>query len=96
MKKKYLIVIAILVIVALIVVIALSSNKSGYSYEWIDEKESIIKQAKLYVKDSSGNHVDGIVTITYLNGKSEDVEISKDGTLYVKTVIKEVKNPRKK
>lgn len=96
MKKKYLILFSVLIIIVVVLVITLSNNKSGYSYEWVNEKESIIKQARLYVNDSSGNHIDGIVTITYLNGKSEDVEISKNGTLYVKTVIKEVKNPRKK
>lgn len=96
MKKKYLIIFSVLIIIVVVLVITLSNNKSGYSYEWVNEKESIIKQARLYVNDSSGNHIDGIVTITYLNGKSEDVEISKNGTLYVKTIIKEVKNPRKK
>lgn len=71
----------------------LKSNE--YTYEWIDEPESVIGQSRLYVNNKLGKHVEGKVTITYLNGNSEEISVSKDGILYVKSIIKEVRNPRR-
>lgn len=69
---------------------------SKCTYEWEKIDESLIGQYKLYVKDCFGNHVNGTVHITYINGKSEKVSVDKSGNIYVKKVIKDVKNPRRK
>lgn len=94
MKKNKLIIIVGIVLVIIISLFVLFKNNK-YSYKWVDEKESTINQSRLYVVDKFGRHIDGKVTITYLNGKSEEVEISKNGELYVKDIIIEVKNPRR-
>ena len=94
MKQK-IIIISLIIVIVLSTTILLLNNSSEYNYEWVDERNSIINQSRLFVNDSSGKHIDGKVTITYLNGKSEEVSISKDGVLYVRSIIKNVKNPKK-
>ena len=99
MKKKLLMIIAIVVIISIIIVFVIignnNKNKSKYEYEWEEVQDSTIGQYRLYVNDKNGNHIDGHVDITYLNGKKETVEISKEGTLYVKSIIKDVSNVKK-
>ena len=93
MKKKLILIICLSIIIIFLLIYFTRPN--NYKYEWVDEPESIIGQSRLYVNNEYGKHVNGKVTITYLNGKSEEIEISKDGVLYVKSIIKEVKNPRR-
>lgn len=66
-----------------------------YSYEWKEESGSVIGQYRLLIKDGFGNYTDGYIDITYLNGKKETVKISSDGTIYVKSIISKVENPRR-
>ena len=94
-KKILICIISGIILICLVVFIVLKNNTSNYKYEWIDVPESMIGQSRLYIVDKSGNHIDGKITITYLNGKSETVKISKDGTLYVKSIINKVENPRR-
>lgn len=94
-KKILIFIISGIILICLVVFIVLKNNNSNYKYEWIDVPESMIGQSRLYIVDKSGNHIDGKITITYLNGKSETVKISKDGTLYVKSIINKVENPRR-
>lgn len=94
MKKKNLIII-VAVVMLIIGGVLFSSKSNNYSYEWVEVKDSMIGQYRLYVNNGLGKHIDGKVTITYLNGKSEEVKISKDGELYVKSIITKVEKPRK-
>ena len=66
------------------------------TYEWEQIDESLVGQYKLYVNDYFGNHVNGSVYITYINGKSEKVLVNKEGNIYIKKIIKDVNNPRRK
>ena len=99
-KKKMLIIMGCVSIVTIIITViglnVINPKNETYTYEWVEEVDSSIGQYILYVNDSKGNHIDGTVRITYLNGKSEKVEIDKDGVLYVKSAIKSVSNPNKK
>lgn len=97
-RKKILIIVLSLFIIFLgFTGLIISKNyNEQITYEWVEEKQSSIGQYRLFINNSKGKHIDGKIRITYLNGKSEVVEISSDGELYVKNIIKKVENPRKK
>ena len=67
-----------------------------YTYEWVEVEDSAVGQYKLYVNNSLGMHVDGTVRLVYINGKTKKVEVPKEGLLYVKDVVSEVRNPMKR
>jgi len=97
MKKKVGIILGIII---LIVGIAggfwyYSANET-YTYEWVEVEDSSVGQYRLYINDSLGRHVDGTARLVYINGKTKKVEVDKEGLLYVKSVVSEVRNPRKR
>ncbi|MBR1385909.1 MAG: hypothetical protein IJ568_03655 [Bacilli bacterium] len=92
-KKKYIIVILFLFLLCGIIAYTIIYNH--YSYEWVEEKNSIVGQYRLHLKNGFGKYVDGHIDITYLNDKTETVEITRDGIIYVKNIIKKVENPRR-
>lgn len=92
-KKCMLYLIAILIIIFMFVIFRFYYLKCDY--EWEKIQDSSVEQYKLYVNDYFGNHINGIVTITYINGKSENVKISKNGIIYIKSIIKSVDNPKR-
>lgn len=94
MKRKYIISLVVIIIIVISSII-LINKYNQVSYEWVLEKESTIGQYRLYINDLNGKHIDGKIKITYINGKSEVVEVSKDGVLYVKNVISSVSNPKR-
>lgn len=70
-------------------------QKEEYKYEIVDVSSSTIGQCYIYIKNSKGNFVSGIVTITYTTGASEDVAIPVDGLLWPnKNVISSIGNIR--
>lgn len=64
----------------------------NYSYEWIKIEESTIGQYKLYLLNENGNRISGTATITYLNGKSENLSIPLSGKIFIKSTIKSITN----
>ena len=92
-KKKYIIAISLVCLIIGYFVYNIIYNQ--YSYEWKEESTSVVGQYRLYIKNGFGKYVEGRVDITYLNDKKETVEITSDGVLYVKSIIKNVENPRK-
>jgi len=96
-KGKVKIIILILVIVLLggFGITYFNKNQT-YSYEWVKVEDSSVGQYKLYVNNSFGKHIDGTVRLVFINGKTKKVDISKDGTLFVKDVISDVRNPMKR
>ncbi len=93
-KKKYIIVI-LLVFILLCGVMTYNIIYNHYSYEWIEERNSVVGQYRLFLKNGFGKYVDGHIDITYLNDKTETVEVTSDGILYIKEIIKNVENPRR-
>ena len=53
-----------------------------YTHEIKDIPESTTGQCYIYVKSSEGKYVDGKVTITYINGNSETVDIPASGYMF--------------
>ena len=98
MKNKKVIIVAIIISVIILTFICYKvyKGKDNYSYEWVEVKDSSIGQYMLYVNNSIGNHIDGTIKITYLNGASETIDVPKEGILYVKDTIVNVSNPKKK
>ena len=99
MKKKKI----VLIIVGLILLIGVGlggmyflKKKQTYTYEWVEEKDSSIGQYRLYINNSRGKHIDGTARLVFINGKTKKVEIDKEGTLYVKNVVADVRNPMKR
>ena len=90
--KKRIIFLIIIFIVIFITIILLSNKNENCECVWIDENESLIGQSRLFVKDKNGNYVDGKATITYLNGNSEEIKVSKNGELFVRKIIIDVKS----
>jgi hypothetical protein len=91
-KKKLIAFIIVLVLVLLIVgIILFKDYNKPASYEWIKEENSVINQQRLYINNKNDKHIEGYVRITYLNGTSKKELIPKEGKMYVKSVIKEVK-----
>ena len=93
MKKWYLI--PLLILIVLIICFVFFKSES-YSYSLEKEEESVVNQYRLYVNDENGNHIDGKVDITYLNGKKQTIEVSKNGKLIIKSVIKKIDNPKRR
>ncbi len=96
MKKKIIIPIAIILLTTVLILVTNINQKEEYSYEWIKEKESTIEQYRLYINDKKGKHIDGTARLVFINGKTKRVEIDKEGLLYVKSVVAEVRNPSKR
>jgi hypothetical protein len=95
MKKKKIIVI-ILGLLVLVVGGFWYQIHQRYSYEWVEVKDSSIGQYRLYVNNSLGMHINGTVRIVYINGKSKRVNVDKEGLLYVKGIVAEVRNPNRR
>ena len=93
MKKKWAIITIILLV---IIAIAVYQSKQKYTYEWVKEKNSAIGKYRLYVNNSFGKHIDGTVRIVYINGKTKRVNVDKNGLLYIKSIVAEVRNPNKR
>lgn len=90
-------------IIVIVVVIGLGFGYKTYkknyeicSYKWSKVKNSSIGQYVLYINDKRGRHVEGRALITYLNGRSKYENISKNGKMYVKNVVKKVSNPKRR
>ena len=98
MKKGKLKIIIICLVIVLLVGFGFNyfNKNQTYSYEWVKVEDSSIGQYKLYVNNSFGRHIDGTVRLVFINGKTKKVDISKDGTLFVKDVISDVRNPMKR
>ena len=95
MKNKKIIIITIVIVLLCIIGISLN-KKEKYTYQWIEEKDSAIGQYRLYINDKKGNHIDGTARLVYVNGKTKRVNVDKEGLLYVKSVIAEVRNVDKR
>ena len=67
-----------------------------YTYEWVKVEDSSVGQYRLFIKNSFGKPVDGTARLVYINGKTKKVDVDKEGLLYVKDVVAEVRNPRKR
>lgn len=96
MKKKIIIPITIIILTTLLILVININKKEEYTYEWIKEKESTIEQYRLYINNKKGEHIDGTARLVFINGKTKRVEIDKEGLLYVKSVVSEVRNPNKR
>ena len=92
--EKIMILVSVLVVTLIIVVVFKLSNR--YSYEWVKVESSSIGQYRLYVNDIRGRHIDGTVRLVYINGKTKRVNVDKEGLLYVKSIVSEVRNPNKR
>lgn len=94
MKKKIIILCSLLVLIAVLaigVTFVIKENNNLYSYEWVKENNSVINQQRLYVNNKNNKHIEGYVRITYINDRSEKIKISKEGKLFVKSIVKKVK-----
>ena len=96
MKKKIIIPITIILLTTSLILVTNINKKEEYTYEWIKEKESTIEQYRLYINNQKGEHIDGTARLVFINGKTKRVEIDKEGLLYVKSVVSEVRNPNKR
>ena len=94
-KKKLILIISIIIIITTTIIINLN-KKETYTYEWKKEKDSAVGQYRLYINDKKGNHINGTARLVYVNGKTKRVNIDKEGLLYVKSVVSEVRNPNKR
>ena len=94
-QKKILIVIvfiiSILLVSGILVFKIQESNNMPVSYEWVNEKDSVINQQRLYINNKNKKHIEGYVRITFLDGNSIKEKIPKEGKVYVESVVKEVK-----
>lgn len=97
MKKKKIIIILILVLVLIcgFGCYYFAENQT-YTYEWVEVEDSSIGQYRLYINNSFGMHVDGTARLVFINGKSKKVEVDKEGLLYIKSVVADVRNPMKR
>ena len=57
-----------------------------YSIKWEEVKSSSVGQYMLYIVSSKGEKVSGVVTIT-VAGKSSDVNVTKEGKMYIKSAV---------
>lgn len=57
-----------------------------YSIKWEEVKSSSVGQYMLYIVSSKGKKVSGVVTIT-VAGKSSDVNVTKEGKMYIKSAV---------
>lgn len=97
MKKKVVLILFIfLVIIGIIGGLYVHKSNQKYTYEWVEVEDSSIGQYMLYVNNSRGKHVDGTVRLVYINGETKKVEVDKDGLLYLKSIVLEVRNPQKR
>lgn len=94
-KKKVILLVLCLVIVVGFGIYYYNANQT-YSYEWVEVEDSAVGQYKLYINNSFGMHVDGTARLVFINGKTKKVEVDKEGLLYVKDVVSEVRNPMKR
>lgn len=95
-KKVVLILFIVLVIVGIVGGVYIYKSNEKYTYEWVEVEDSSIGQYMLYVNDSRGRHVDGTVRLVYINGETKKVEVDKEGLLYLKSIVLEVRNPKKR
>ena len=97
MKKK---IITISLSLLLIIGIGISywcyKSNETFTYEWVAVEDSSIGQYRLYINDSKGKHIDGSARLVFINGKTKKVDIDKEGLLYVKGIVSEVRNPKKR
>lgn len=64
------------------------TTSKTYTYSWGSEKDAA-GQSYLYIIDNNGNKVSGTVTIGYIGSDySETINVSKDGVLLVKDIVK--------
>lgn len=98
MKKKKVKIFIIIIVIVLLVGFGISyfNKNQTYTYEWVKVEDSAIGQYKLYVNNSFGKHIDGTVRLVFINGKTKKVDVSKEGTLFVKDVISDVRNPMRR
>ena len=96
MKKGKIFIIVGVVVLLLVCGFIYFNNNQKYSYEWIKVEDSAIGQYKLYVNNSFGKHIDGTVRLVFINGKTKKVNIDKEGTLFIKDVVSDVRNPMKR
>lgn len=94
MKKKGKILIILILVIAGSIGIMYSKTNEKYTYEWVEVEDSAIGQYKLYINNSKGKHIDGTVRLVYINGKTKRVEVDEEGLLYLKEIVKEVRNPK--
>ena len=95
-SKKFIIIGIILIVILSIGSFWLIKTNQKYTYEWVEVKTSSVGQYKLYVNNSWGKHIDGTVRLVFINGKSKKVEVDKEGLLYPKSIVSEVRNPNKR
>lgn len=97
MRKK---IIIISIILLLIIGVGVSfwyyKSNETFTYEWVEIEDSSIGQYRLYINDSKGKHIDGSARLVFINGKTKKVDIDKEGLLYVKGIVSEVQNPKKR
>lgn len=100
MKKSKKIILISLITVFIIGLIGVGiyyyDKNQTYTYEWVKVEESSVGQYRLYIKNSFGKPVDGTARLVYVNGKTKKVDVDKEGLLYVKDVVLEVRNPKKR
>lgn len=66
-----------------------------YSVVRVNAEGSVIAQEVIYVKNNStGKYVSGTVTITFIDGKTETVNIPASGVVYPKSAIVSITNPK--
>ena len=94
MKKNKIILIFLVLIIGMGMGIYHYKANETYTYEWVEVEDSAIGQYKLYINNSKGKHVDGTARLVYINGKTKRVEVDEKGLLYIKEIVKEVRNPK--
>lgn len=62
-----------------------------YNALWIPVKDSVIGQYTLFITDEDGYTVEAEVVLTTIDDKTVEEYIDKDGKVYVKSIIKDVK-----
>ena len=94
-KKKILIIVIFIISILLISGVFIfkiqESNNIPVSYEWVKEKDSVVNQQRLYINNKNKKHIEGYIRVTYLKGNSVKEKIPKEGKVYVRSVVKEVK-----
>lgn len=60
-----------------------------YEYEWQDVEGSVIDQGKLYIKNSKGEYVSGILKLTTLSGATITENVTSNGSekIYIQSAI---------
>lgn len=70
-------------------------EEKKYHYEIVDISSSTTGQCYIFLKDNDNNYVSGTITITYLNGNSEDIFIPINGYMWPnKNTIASITNIR--